>query len=332
MNEIANNLLPFKPHPLVPGGHLQTIVGYYLPGANHVRSTKRHHIHCGDGDQLVVCENRPNRKAPFKKIIVFMHGLGGDANSPYMLRLAHLFQNRGWTVFRMNHRGCGDGHGLAKSTYHSGKSDDVSRVLLKIADLHPGIPMLAVGLSLSGNALLKLLGQAAEAIPPTLRGAIAVTPPIELSRCADALGKPQNRIYDRRFVRVLKTDIAERQRKFPDFPDLRFPRGCTLRHFDEICTAPLHGFASAEDYYTQCSAKQFLAAIKTPTVLLASQDDPFIPPETFTRLPENDIVTYHITRHGGHMGFVSANNTPLGTRRWMDYAILAYSEGMLRHR
>lgn len=330
MNEKPENLVLFEPHPFIRGGHLQTIVGYYLPGPKRVHGTRLYHIDCGDGDQIVICENRANRKAPLKKIIVFMHGLGGDASAPYMIRLTHLFQNRGWTVFRMNHRGCGEGHGLARGTYHSGKSDDVSRVLLKVADLHPGIPMVAAGFSLSGNALLKLLGQAAEPVPSTLRGGIAVTPPIDLSACADTLCKPHNRIYDHRFVRMLRAEIRERQQTFPDFPKLNFPRACTIRDFDEVCTAPLHGFVSAEDYYTKCSARQFLAAIKTPTVLLASRDDPFIPPTTFSGLPKNDAVTYHITRHGGHMGFVSAKRTPLGNRRWLDYAILNYAEGILR--
>ena len=324
-----NSLLPFKPHPLVAGGHLQTIVGYYFPGPKKLRSTQIHQVEVSDGDRLAICENRPGRKTSFKKVIVFMHGLGGDASSPYMPRLAELFKNRGWVVFRMNHRGCGEGSGLARNLYHSGRSDDVSQVLLKVAELHPDTPLIAVGFSLSGNALLKLLGEKREPTPAGLRGAIAVTPPIELSLCAAALSRKSNKLYDLRFIRTLRQAVEERRQAFPDFPEIDFRWNMTLREFDEVCTAPMNHFEDAEDYYTKCSAKQFLQGISIPTFLLASKDDPFIPKETFDDLPGNDLVDFHLARSGGHMGFVSAGKTPLGNHRWMDYAILKYSEKFL---
>lgn len=320
------NLIPFRPHPLVRGGHLQTIVGYYLPNPKTIRHTKLHRVPLPDGDTLVVCENRPSRKSVYPAVIVFMHGLGGHAGSPYMLRMAELFRNRGWITFRMNHRGCGEGVGLARNLYHSGRSEDVSRVLMHVSEIYPDAPMIAVGFSLSGNALLKLLGEGRDPIPANLAGAIAVTPPIDLSKCAAALCETSNWVYDSRFVLLLKEAIRERQRHFADFPKIKFPLRLSLRDFDEICTAPLNGFASAEDYYTRCSAKQFLAGINLPTFLLASADDPFIPKEAFDGLPTNRNLTAHVAPSGGHMGFVAAEKTPLGSRRWMDYAIVHYAE------
>ncbi|RMF67644.1 MAG: hypothetical protein D6743_04565, partial [Calditrichaeota bacterium] len=100
--------------------------------------------------------------------------------------------------------------------------------------------------------------------------------------------------------------------------------------FDEMCTAPLSNFASAQDYYTRCSAKQFLTGIRTPTVLLASDDDPFVPAETFAGVTGHEFLRVEITRSGGHMGFVSARPTPLGDHRWMDYAVLSFAEGLLK--
>ncbi|MFQ5677645.1 MAG: hypothetical protein ACE5G1_17280, partial [bacterium] len=133
----TSKLQTFKPHPLLNGGHRQTILGYYLPGPKHLKATKIHSVKVSGGDELALCENRPTRKSTFERAILFMHGLGGHADSSYMLRIAQLFQNRGWITFRMNHRGCGQGVGLAKQTYHSGRSDDASAVILKINDLHP---------------------------------------------------------------------------------------------------------------------------------------------------------------------------------------------------
>lgn len=320
------NLIPFRPHLLVRGGHLQTIIGYYLSNPKTINHTKLHHVPLPDGDTLVICENRPSRKSGYPAVVVFMHGLGGHANSPYMLRLAEMFRHRGWITFRMNHRGCGEGVGLARHLYHSGRSDDVSRVLMHVSETYPDTPMIAVGFSLSGNALLKLLGEGRDPIPQNLCGALAVTPPIDLSKCAAALCKTSNWIYDSRFVRMLKDAIRERQAHFADFPKIKFPRRMTLRDFDEICTAPLNGFASAEDYYTKCSAKQFLAGITALTFLLASADDPFIPKETFDDLPANQNITVNIATSGGHMGFVAAEKTPLRSHRWMDYAIVHYAE------
>lgn len=309
---------------------MQTIVGYYLPAPMQVRATKRHRVAVSHGDHLILCENPASTKAPVSKAIVLMHGLGGDAEASYILRTAHLFQQRGWHVFRMNHRGCGDGRGLARNLYHSGRSEDVSCVLQKVAEIYPDMPIVAVGFSLSGNALLKLLGEQKDPTPNHLAGAIAVTPPIDLSACADALSRSVNRIYNLRFILQLMQAIRQRQQDFPDFPprDLRW--SMSLREFDDICTAPLSGFKSAEDYYQKCSAGQFLNEISTPTFLLASDDDPFIPVSSFNGLPENPNLDLRITHSGGHMGYIAHRKTPLGNRRWMDYTILKRAEHFLR--
>ena len=330
--KIPLNLIPFNPYPLLKGGHRQTISGYYLPSPKNLRGTNVHHIKVSGGDKLALCENLPNRKSTFRRAILFMHGLGGNADASYMLRIAQLFQNRGWITFRMNHRGCGEGVGLARQTYHSGRSDDASAVMLKIEELYPDSPLIAVGFSLSGNVLLKLLGEKKEPLATNLAGAIAVAPPINLSLCAAALCQSQNRVYDLRFMRLLKKAMRERREHFSDFPKIDFTWKMKLRDFDEICTAPLNNFKSAEDYYSKCSAKQFLSGISTPTYLLASDDDPFVPKESFDNLPENEFLNFNLTKSGGHMGYVSAEKTPLGTQRWLDYAVLTFAENLMKNK
>jgi hypothetical protein len=324
------SLISFEPHPLLRNGHLQTIVGRYLPAPKHVPKTKVHLVALPDGDRIALCENKPNRKSTFSKAIVLMHGLAGDSTSSYMVRLATLLHGRGWHVFRMNHRGSGEGRRLARHLYHAGKSDDVSAVLHEVARLSNNAPTIAVGFSLSGNMVLHLLGKKDAPIPESLNGAIAVTPPIELALCSDSLARAGNRIYDFRFVRKLRKGILERESTYPDFPRFRTV-GRSLREFDEICTAPMCGFESADDYYRKCSAKQCLDAITHPTCILAAADDPFIPTCTFDNMPDNPWVDLIIATGGGHMGFVSAERTPLGDRKWLDYAVVNIAESMLHN-
>jgi len=321
-----NAVADFQPARWAPGGHLQTIAGYYFPIPPKMNQPQFHLVKLNDGDALQLYENRPAATAPARGVVLLMHGLGGTAQSPYMHRLAAAFQEQSWIVFRMNHRGCGAGRGLARQLYHSGKSDDVSAALQFVAKSYSDLPLVAVGFSLSGNALLKLLGEKIHPIPANLRGAIAVCPPIHLSLCSAALARKRNWIYAQRFVRMLKTSLRERTEDFPDFPRFNFPWNLTLRQFDEICTAPLNGFASAEDYYQKCSARQFLTGIHLPAFLLACDNDPFIPQETFHDLPRHKFLQTQITRSGGHMGFVAAEKTLWGNRQWLEYMMLKWAE------
>lgn len=325
-----SQLIDFVPHPWLRGGHLQTIVGYYLPSSDAPGPPTLYKVTLSDGDSIVICENQsvPNRHS--QRCVLFMHGLGGYASSPYMLRIAGLFNKHGWVTFRMNLRGCGEGRGLARKLYHAGRSEDISKVLVRISEMYPDVPLIAVGFSLSGNALLKLLGEQKHPIPSNLISAVAVNPPINLSLCADALSRTSNMLYEFRFLRLLKQAIREHQNDFVDFPNMQFPWKLTLRQFDDICTAPLSGFQSADDYYEKCSAKPLLSRISLPTIILASDDDPFIPQETFDQIPRNKNLNMRITRSGGHIGYISADKTPLGNHRWMDYAILDYAEYLVK--
>ncbi len=317
-------LQPFRPARWAKGGDLQTLLGYLLPGPKSLPGTVLHHVLLPDGDTLVVCENRPNQTPC--GMVLLMHGLGGHADSAYMLRVGAKFLSRGWLVFRMNHRGAGQGKGLAKHLYHSGKSEDVPPVLETLRHQHPDLPLVIIGFSLSGNLLLKYLGETGAENGYHIKHAIAVCPPINLQQCADALSRPRNRLYDVRFSRLLKQVIRDLQNHFPDFPRLHLPFNLTVYEFDQRVTAPLNGFASAEDYYQRCSAAPLLPNIRIPTTILASDDDPFVPAEMFQTMPGPHVhVELHLTRSGGHMGFLSAFKTSFGDHRWMDNALLYFA-------
>ncbi|MFQ5628746.1 MAG: YheT family hydrolase [bacterium] len=325
MKSINKTIEPFRPAWWANGGHLQTILSYYLYRPQNLLFDEAHKIELDDGDTIVMLENRP-QSAP-QGAILLMHGLGSDADAPYIRRFVPSFLERNWTVLRINHRGAGAGEGLAKNLYHSGRSEDVSAALMRAAALYPGLPLVAAGFSLSGNMLLKLLGEQAQPIPANMRTAFAVNPPIDLSLCARALRQKSNLIYDIRFVRLLKKTMRQRMIDFPDFPRVPLEKINSLYDFDEQITAPLNGFSSAEDYYAQCHAKQFLDGISMPALIIASDDDPFIPRETFDNLPGSKYVKLLLTRSGGHVGFVNAHKTALGNRRWLEYAIIKHSCG-----
>jgi predicted alpha/beta-fold hydrolase len=328
MTQFNNTIEPFRPVWWAKGGHLQTILSYYLFPAPNLRFDEAHKITLDDTDTIVMLENRPHRTP--QGVILLMHGLGSDAEAPYIRRLVPQFLKNNWIVLRINHRGAGSGEGLAKNLYHSGRSEDVSAALIKAAEIYPDLPLYAVGFSLSGNMLLKLLGEQAQPVPANLKAAIVVNPPIDLSMCARALLRKSNMIYDIRFVRLLKKAMQQRMIDFPDFPKVPLEKVRTLYDFDEQITAPLNGFSSAEDYYAKCHAKQFLGKISIPTLIIASDDDPFIPKATFDNLPENQHLHFILTRSGGHVGFVHARKSTLGNRRWLEYAILEYAQHAIK--
>ncbi len=316
----TENLASFSPARWARGGDCQTLAGYLLPSPSHLPDTILHQVIVSGGDRLALCENRPATPAP-RGMLLLLHGLGGHADSAYMLRIAARFLERGWITFRLNHRGAGQGRGLAQQLYHAGKSEDLGPVLQRIAELYAEMPLVAAGFSLSGNMLLKYLGETWQTPPPNLCGAVAVCPPIDLARSAAAMRRWKNRLYDLRFVRLLKRAMQERYADFPNFPPYDLSKVATVYDFDKYVTAPHHGFRSAEDYYAQCSAKQFLPHLTLPAALIASADDPFVPAESFAHLPANPCLALHLAPSGGHMGFIAQRKTPWQDNRWMDYAV-----------
>lgn len=322
--------LPFAPARWTSGGNLQTLAGYLLPSPKHLPHTKVQHVALADGDLLALCENVPRHATP-RGVLLLLHGLGGHADSAYMLRVAARFLAHGWITLRLNHRGAGQGRGLARGLYHAGKSDDLACVMQHIGALYPNLPFVSAGFSLSGNMLLKYLGETWQTPPAHLCGAVAICPPIDLELSSQAIRRARNRLYDLRFVRLLKDAMRERYADFADYPAYALAHVATVYDFDRYITAPHHGFDSAEDYYQRNSALQFLANINLPTVLIASKDDPFIPKASFAHLPPNPALSFYLTTSGGHMGFIASTPTPWRDRRWMDYAIAWHAEKFIQH-
>jgi predicted alpha/beta-fold hydrolase len=315
---------PFRPHPLLRGGHAQTLAGAFLPGPRHPYRAGRHLVTLTDGDQLVLHDDCPATWQAGDRSALLIHGLAGCHTSGYMRRIAHKLGARGVRVFRMDLRGCGAGAGLARLPYHSGRSEDAAAALETIARWFPKSPTVLVGFSLGGNIALKLVGELAGRPCGNLERAMAVCPPVDLAASSRRISLPANRFYDRYFVRLLWEQLAIRRRLVPQAsgaPLARRPR--TLWEFDNTFTAVVCGFGTADDYYRVASSAPRIEHIRIPTLIVASRDDPMIPCEALERLRLPPAVRVHLTDHGGHLGFVARRGAD-PDRRWMDWRVVDF--------
>jgi predicted alpha/beta-fold hydrolase len=312
----------FRPHPLLRNPHAQTLAGTYLPSGRYVECATRLRVGLPDGDAVVLHDDRPDRWHSGDRVALLLHGLAGCHQSTYMRRVAAKLVARGVRTFRMDLRGCGAGEGLACRPYHGGRSDDVRAALEVLQSLCLGSPVTLVGFSLSGNIVLKLLGESPQCLPINLEKAVAVCPAIDLGLCAHSLVGPWQRRYERYFVRSLCRQINVNRRLRPDVPPLEVGRRFkTLIEFDDAYTGPVCGFGTADNYYTTSSSRPHVANIRLPTLILIAADDPLIPIAVFDGLEFPDSVLLHRTQHGGHLGYVGrAGVDPDG--RWMDWRIV----------
>ena len=206
-------------------------------------------------------------------IVYIFHGLAGSSDSSYIHRTAIIAQKFGYTVFLLNHRGCGEGAGLAKGPYHSGRAEDLAAAIEVGRKMYPKHRHVAIGFSMSGNALLLLLSGQRGKIQPD--AAIAINAPIQLEECARRLKTGLNRLYDFKFYRDCRRDVFLAQNDL--LKNIEVPNFMTMHDFDNLYTAPTGGFTDREDYYRRCSTYECLEKINIPTILFTSKDDPFVP-------------------------------------------------------
>jgi predicted alpha/beta-fold hydrolase len=280
---------------------LQTLYGA-LTGRPRA-AWKRERWDTPDGDFIDVDRSSGAADAP---VVALFHGLEGSSRSHYAGALARELARRGWRGAVAHFRGCSGEPNRLPRAYHSGDADEIRWILRRLrAEAHPA-PLFAVGVSLGGNALLKWLGEDREA-KNVLAAAAAVSAPVDLMAAGDALGRGFNLVYTRAFLRTMKKKGEQKLERFPGlFDGQAMRRARTLREFDDIVTAPLHGFRDTDDYWTRASAKPVLRRIEVPTLLLNARNDPFLPAAA---LPSREEVSPSVRREfpgeGGHAAFVS---------------------------
>lgn len=298
----------FRPAWWLPGPHLQTLGGKLLRSSS-ARPWRRHRIETPDGDFLDLDVAGPTGKP--RGTVLLLHGLEGCSTSGYMLESAHLLVERGFRAVALNFRSCGGEPNRLTRSYHSGATGDPHRVLELLRNQAPGRPLGALGFSLGGNVLLKLLGELERDGARLLDAAAAVSVPYHLATAAERMERGPGRLYGAAFLRSLKRSIRDKVRVRGHDLDLgALDRIRTLREFDDRFTAPLHGFRDASHYYERCSSTAFLERIRVPTHLLHAEDDPFLPGEALPvrRLRANPALDVRTTPRGGHLGWIAGRN------------------------
>lgn len=296
----------FNPAWFARNRHLQTMWGKLF------RSTPRLPLRLerwpmADGDHVEL--HRLDGAAGCPRLLV-LHGLEGGPRSHYVHGLLQRAHARGWGGDLLVFRSCGARLNDARRFYHSGETGDIAAVVERLVAEHPGSPLGLAGVSLGGNVLLKLLGERGDDLHPAVRAAVAVSVPYDLARGADSVNQGFARVYERHFLRSLMRKVTAKLERYPDLCDpARLPAVRTLRAFDDAVTAPVHGFASADDYYARSSSLPFLGAIRRPTLLLSAEDDPFLPPAVLDEVRAIAATTAALRLEfppaGGHAGFVA---------------------------
>ena len=264
-------------------------------------------------------------------IVIIFHGLAGSYQSPYIQGIVKKLASNGFSSVLMHFRGCSGKENLLSRSYHSGDSGDALEFITHLTNKYTNSKLFGIGYSLGANMLLKLLGEQKEL--SMLKGAVAVSPPMQLDICADFMDKGFSKIYQKRLLKDLnkaldkKYDLHDMQTliglKREDINNLK-----TFWDFDDVYTAPVHGFKSAQDYYTRCSSKQFLKDIQIPTLIIHAKDDPFMSPEVIPKRDELSCsVTLEVSRHGGHVGFVSG--TLLKPIYWSENRVVEFFKELL---
>jgi uncharacterized protein len=312
----------FVPHPLVRGGHAQTLYAYLFPGRQFPYRATRHDVELRDDDTIVLHDDRPDDWRPGDPVAMVMHGLVGCHQSPYVNRTAGKLNAAGLRTFRMDHRGCGAGVGLARRPYHAGRSGDLRDAVRYVARECPESPIHLVGFSLSGNIALKYLGERPDEVDPQVASAVAICPSSDLPESQVELRKRLTGLYDRYFTKMLLRSLVQYEGHASSPAQFGGRRPRTLLEFDEAVTAPLWGFEGAGAYYEQVSAVQWLDRIRVPTFLLTADDDPIVPARSFASAAPSPAVTLVLTRSGGHLGFIAKRGNGDPDNRWMEWRIV----------
>jgi predicted alpha/beta-fold hydrolase len=295
----------YRPAWWVPGAHAQTLWGKFFRA--HCRVvTRRERWDTPDGDFVDI--HRLDGPADSPRLL-FLHGLEGTVESHYVGGFFEQALRRGWSADLLLFRGCGPEMNRTARFYHSGETTDISFVIDRILAERGTGPLLLAGVSLGGNVLLKYLGERGGELPPRIRAAAAVSVPFDLETGCRFIARGISRIYDRHFLKTLRVKALAKLARFPGIFDAdALSRARTLYEFDNVVTAPVHGFLDAHDYYAKSSSMGWLARVDRPTLLLNAIDDPFLPSGILEAVRitagQNPCLTVELPTHGGHVGFV----------------------------
>ena len=317
-------MAPYRAPHWLPGGHVQTIyAALLLPRAQ--LAYRRERWDTPDGDFIDLdWVDEPSLVTRHSSLVVLFHGLEGSSHSHYSLALMAALRRGGMRGAVVHFRGCGGEPNRLPRAYHSGDAREIDWILRRLRAQNGAAPLFAAGVSLGGNALLKWLGESGDSAFPVINAAVAISAPLDLMAAGDALGQGFNLIYARNFLKTLRAKSLAKLVRFPGLYDAAAVRESrTLREFDNLVTAPLHGYKDTDDYWTRASSKPGLKNVRVPTLVINARNDPFLPPPALPGAADvSAAVTLEQPEEGGHVGFVSG--TFPGNLDWLPRRVLAF--------
>lgn len=336
--------VPYRAPAWLPGGHAQTIYPALFTPRPRV-TFRRERWDTPDGDFIdldwldqpsalsnqrsATPETRNSKPETERPLVVLFHGLEGCSHSHYAAALMAALRDAGWRGVVVHFRGCSGEINRLRRAYHSGDSTEIDWILRRLRQSHDPAPLCAVGVSLGGNALLKWLGEQGKAATGVIAAAAAVSAPVDLMAAGNALDAGINLVYTRNFLVTMKRKTLAKIERYPDLCD----RGVmiasrTLRDFDDVVTAPLHGYRDTDDYWTRASSKPLLRHIAVPTLMINARNDPFLPARALP-LASSVSNTVHLEypATGGHAGF--ASGTFPGRIEWLPQRLLQFFRGIV---
>lgn len=307
--------LTFQPEPFQPplafrNPHVQTVVGAYTRNQQGIHF-RRQRIETPDDDfiDLDFAEVDGHSWAELgasAPILFFIHGLEGDARRGYATDLYKVAAKLGFRPVGMNHRSCSGEMNRQARFYHMGASDDVDFIFRWLEKTYPHVPKVLVGVSLGGNMLLKYLGEQGTALAGRVVAGAAISPPL-VATGKQAINYGVGAFYGYYLLRSLQSKVRLKAAllRTGNFDVERALKARILRDFDEVITAPVHGFKDAEDYYARCNSINFLSGIRVPTLILRSLDDPFFNQDIpHDMIAANPALQGLFPAYGGHVGFI----------------------------
>lgn len=290
----------FSPGRLLRSPHIQTILpAIFRRPTLDIPATQS--LETPDGDILLYRLHQLGHT----RLALISHGLEGSMDRSYVLGMTRALLSSGWDVLTWNMRGCGDMPNRLMTWYHSGKSDDLKRIVQHACSM-PYRQLSLVGFSVGGNITLKYLGEESRSLPDKIRSAVVMSVPMDLEGSADVLAKPTNAMYMQYLLRPLRRRIREKNDRFPSIFDTQgLARITTFHEFDRRFTAPFHGFRSVQDYWRSSSSLNYLSSISLPTLALSALDDPFLSPSCFPHeiAKAHSFLYLETPKNGGHVGF-----------------------------
>lgn len=307
----------------LPGGHLQTIFPakcIFKPKVTY----RRERWHTPDDDFIDIDFVDGQAGRPF---IVLFHGLEGSSDSHYARALMAYVASLGWSGAVPHFRGCSGELNRAPRFYHSGDAQEVDWIVRRLVtewrQKEPVARFYVAGVSLGGNALLRWLGES-QGQAGIVDAACAVSAPLDLAGGGAALSRGFNMIYTRSFLQTLKPKCLQKLKQFPDLFDREAMLGArNLYEFDNVVTAPLHGYRDTDDYWNRASARHVLSDIVVPTLVLNAKNDPFLPPQHLPQSASKSVILDY-PEHGGHVGF-AVGGVP-GRIDWLPQRIIGFLE------